>query len=356
MGNTIKKEHIYTLAQNRTDDFEPTSEKTIICGTGTHIENNPSLLKRAKNKAITNALVFNLVDIAKSNGDIDMIRPYWNTYHCQTKLISHKGRYYTYYCKNRWCSTCCGIRKAHILNQYYPIIREWEEPHLLTLTLIAVKAKQLDKRIKEVVKLFSTIIGRCRKRNERGKGMKILCVKSLECNFNATKRTYNPHYHIITPNRVTALYLKQEWKKQCNKTIFNAGEAGQHIREVANVERDLVEVIKYGAKILSDPNPTHKRKRKKGDMKGLQIYANALHTIYKAMKNHRLYGSIGFKLPETIEDTSDPFKAVYNCEKWLYKPKLMDWISTTSGKSFTEYEIDAYLEYILNTQIDKELC
>ena len=263
MGN------IYTLAQNRTNKIEGISNKTVICGTGTQIENNPAILKRANKKVISNAVVLNMIDIAKSKGDKDMIQPYWNTYHCQNKLISYEGRYYTDYCKNRWCATCCGIRKAHILNQYYPIICKWSEPHLLTLTLTTVKAEQLDNRIKEVIKTFSVIIDRCRKRNERGKGMKILCVKSLECNFNATRRTYNPHYHIITPNRVTALYLKQEWKKQCNKTTFNAGEKGQNIRKVKNVERDLVEVIKYGAKILSDPDPIHKRKRKKGDMKGL---------------------------------------------------------------------------------------
>ena len=60
-------------------------------------------------------------------------------------------------------------------------------------------------------------------------------VLSLECNFNATKKWYNPHYHIITPNRVTALYLKQEWKKEWNKTTFNAGAKGQDIREIEDV-------------------------------------------------------------------------------------------------------------------------
>lgn len=297
-----------------------------------------------------------MADIARENGEMDLSDRYWNTFYCQQKLISYEGRYYTSYCKNRWCATCCGIRKAYILNQYYPIISQWEEPHLLTLSVTSVKAEQLNARINEVIKNFSKIIDRCRKGHERGKGMKIRCVKSLECNFNATKRWYNPHYHIITPNRETALYLMQEWKKEWNKNIFQAGGKGQHLRIIDNVERDLVEVIKYGAKILSDPDPNHKKKRKKGDMTGLQIYANALHIIYKAMNKHRLYGSIGFKLPKTTTNKNESFKAVSNWEEWLYKPKLMDWISTSSGKCFTEYEIDGYLEYLLKTQMDRKLC
>ena len=295
-----------------------------------------------------------MIDIVKENGDTEWEQRYWNTFHCQTKLVSFQDRYYTDYCKNRWCTTCCGIRKAYLLNKYYPIISKWEEPHLVTLTLKSVKANQLKSRINQMIKTFSKIIDRQRKRHERGKGFKIYCVKSLECNFNATKRWYNPHYHIITPNRNTGVFLKQEWKKEWNKSSFNVGDEGQKVQKIDNNEKGLIEVIKYGAKILSDPNPAHKRKRKKGDMKGLNIYANALHTIYKAMNKHRLYGSIGFKLPQEKQENI-PFKMVSNFETWTYQPKEMDWINNSTGNQFTEYEMDAYLAYILKTCINKEL-
>ncbi|RDK85451.1 protein rep [Marinirhabdus gelatinilytica] len=338
-----KKQKLDTLAVNRTNNFEDIVSSTVITGTGSRINNNPSLLKRAKRKAITNALVLAMIDVANENGEIEYIKPYWNTYYCQTSLTSTEGLYYCNWCKNRWCATCCGIRKAHILNKYYPIISTWKEPHLLTLTLKAVKAKELDSRINQITKFFKRINDRCKKRHQRGKGMKIMGVKSLECNFNATKQTYNPRYHIITPNRQTALYLKQEWKKECNKYSFQAGEKGQDLRRVNNTERDLVEVIKYGAKILSNPDPTHKRKRKKGDMTGLHIYANALHTIYKAFDRHHLFSSFGFKLPEVVEHESTE-RIVKEFEKWQYSPKLMDWVNNDTGKLLSEYEIDGYLE------------
>ena len=242
-----------------------------------------------------------------------------------------------------------------MIKTYYPIISKWEEPHLLTITLKSVKAKDLDARINQIIKVFHKIKDRCNKRHERGKGMKIIGVKSLECNFNATQRTYNPHYHMIVPNRVIGLYIKQEWKKELNKNEFNVGAKGQHIREVKRTEKDLVEVIKYGAKILSDPDPEHKRKRTKGDMTGLQIYAGALHTIYKAFDGHHLFSRFGFKLPENI-DKEITIKEVSDFENWEYNHKQMDWINMKTGKLLTEYEIDHKLENLLKSCIDLEIC
>jgi len=350
----IRERGIYTLAQNRTEVFDNLIKDTIISGTGTPINGNPAVLKRANKKVITNALILAMIDITKENNEIEWKKRYWNTFHCQTTLVSLKDRYYTDYCKNRWCATCSGIRKAYLLNKYYPIISTWEEPHHITLTLKSVKADKLNKRIKEMIKAFSKIIDRCNKRNRRGKGMKIKCVKSLESNYNATKKWYNPHYHIITPNRVMGVYLKQEWKKEWNKNDYLASESAQKVQKIDNNEKGLIEVIKYGAKILSDPDPKHKKKRKKGDMTGLNIYANALHTIYKAMDKHRLYGSIGFKLPKE-EKEEVAFKMVSDFETWKYKPKQMDWVNTENENCLTDYEIDSYLDYILKTCINKEL-
>ena len=355
LANDLGKD-IYTLAQNRTGNFEYLITRKEVTGTGTPLKDNPALLKRANKKVITNALVLSMIDVAREYGDTEFIQPYWNTYHCQSKLITHNGRSYTDYCKNRWCTTCAGIRKAYILNRYYPTISQWPEPHLLTLTLKAVNAKELPKTIKEMKKCFSKIINRQRKRNQRSNPFLLKCIKSLECNFNASALSYNPHFHLITPDRRTAVFLRQEWIKELKKVKIGVSELGQHLRKVENTEGDLVEVIKYGAKILSDPDPANKRKRKKGDLAGLQIYARGLHTIYKAFKGTRLFGSIGFKLPKEATNTDTAFKTVSDYEEWHYQPQVMDWVNTDTGQLLTEYEIDPYLKYILKTQIDKELC
>lgn len=140
-----------------------------------------------------------MIDIAVINGETQLAKRYWNTYYCQNKLIGFENKFYGDYCKNRWCAICCGIRKAHLLNKYLPIISEWEAPHLLTITLKSVKAHELETRINQMIKAFKLIKDRCNKRHLRGNGMKIMGVKSLECNFNATKKTYNPIIILLHP-------------------------------------------------------------------------------------------------------------------------------------------------------------
>lgn len=344
-----------TLAQSRTQDFLHSLYNTTITGVGTAIDDNPALLKRANKKVVTNALVFALIDVAKANGDFGWIQRYWNTYHCQNELTSHDGKVYGNYCKNRWCTTCSGIRKADFIKRYYSIINSWEAPHLLTITTKTVKARELPVRINLMIKNFSRIMDRCNKRHSRGGGMKLKGIKSLECNYNAVKRWYNPHYHLIVPSRAMGLYIKQEWKKEWNKNEFIVGEKGQDIRPVGNTEKDLVEVIKYGAKILTDPDPDNKRKRKKGDLKGLKIYAKALHNIYKAFDRRKLFVNFGFNLDE--ENGVLPIiNEVQEFESWKYNAKEMDWINTATGKKLTEYQIDYQLENLLKDYIDLELC
>jgi hypothetical protein len=344
-----------TLAQGGTSDFLHTLYNTTIAGVGTAINENPALLKRANKKVITNALVLALIDVARANGDFGWVQRYWNTYHCQNELTSYEGNVYGNYCKNRWCTTCCGIRKADFINRYFSIINDWPEPHLLTLTTKSVRTNELSTRISVMIKNFSKIKDRCNKRHQRGSGMKLIGIKSLECNYNATKGWYNPHFHLIVPTRVMGLYIKQEWKKEWNKNAFMVGEKGQDLRPVGNTEQDLVEVIKYGAKILTDPDPSNKRKRKKGDLKGFKIYANALHNIYKAFDKRKLFVSFGFNLDEASRVPSSILE-VQEFENWKYNPKEMDWINSMTGKRLTEYQIDYQLENLLKDCIDLELC
>jgi len=62
-----------------------------------------------------------------------------------------------------------------------------------------------------MIRGFKRIKDKYRKRHQRGKSIKLVEVKSLECNYNPTKRTYNPHFHILTPNTNIAEILKKEW-------------------------------------------------------------------------------------------------------------------------------------------------
>ena len=61
------------------------------------------------------------------------------------------------------------------------------------------------------MRAFDRIHNQCKKRHQRGKGIKLIGIKLLECNFNPAKQTYNPHFHLIVPNEEIAELLKSEW-------------------------------------------------------------------------------------------------------------------------------------------------
>ena len=114
-----------------------------------------------------------LIDVAKEKCDNERVKAYWNAYHCQNKVIISEDRLYGNYCKNRFCTVSCAIRKADTINRYYPIISQWPDVHFVTLTVKACKAEDLDKRIWRMFRAFELIHNRCKK------GSKEVMVLSL---------------------------------------------------------------------------------------------------------------------------------------------------------------------------------
>ena len=64
---------------------------------------------------------------------------------------------------------------------------------------------------------FRKIIEKHRKKHQRGKGLKLVGVKSLESNFNPVKNTYNPHFHVITKEKWMAEVILEEWLSRSKK-------------------------------------------------------------------------------------------------------------------------------------------
>ncbi|WP_430412861.1 protein rep [Kordia sp.] len=349
MENSAKQ--FNTLAQSVTANEDKKPQSVQIAGNGTEMIGNESLLNRAKRKTISRAMLLSLVDIAKEKGDLERAQSYWNTYHCCTKIIQHNNRLHANYCKTRFCTICNAIRKADKINTYYPVLKNWENPYFVTLTVKAVKAQKLKLWVHGMKKAFTKINDRCRKRHQRGAKMRLIGIRSLECNFNPQKKTYNPHYHIIVPNRETALYLIQEWRKQWNRNgQFHCTKKAQHFREVENLERDLIETIKYGTKVFTEPNPNEKKREKKD----LKIYARAMDNINEAMKGKRIFDRFGFNLPPQ-ETKEANVRTVENYKIWQFAPNATDWINTDTGECLTGYSMPIDLQYLLSECIDTEL-
>ena len=335
-----------TLAQRGTNnkgknDF---TECHVLHGKGTCKE---SMKKFPKKKFISQKLALALIEIAKEEGDKEMEKSYRNTFYCFNDIITDGNRAYGDHCKNRFCINCSAIRKATLINKYLPIVEKWEKPCFLTLTRVSFKRHELHKGIRETKKAFQTIFQRCQKRFRRNKGPKIVCLVSLECNYNPIKKTYNPHFHIITATKEIAILLNTEWLKQLKE---NASYKGQDLQVIKNPLKKLIEVLKYSTKIFTDPD-MKKGKKKTSDP---VVYAAAIHEIYKAFKGLKLQNSYGFSLPKIEKETKTQVIPKSDTKKWNYMSKLRSYVDTETGElMYKEKHLpSAKVEYLMNHQLN----
>lgn len=341
-----------TLAQNDTSSISRKSVKAIqiLNGNGTDLSKTEALYKRVKKKSINQKVILSLIDVAKQKGDLEMIQCYWNTWHCQNKLRSAFGKAHGKYCGNRFCYICCGNRKAEIINKYYPVIKEWESPHLVTITCKAVSARFLKQRIEGMLKVFRMITKKFRRWHLKGRSIKLIGIKSLECNFNQYEKTYNPHFHIIVPNVGTGNIIIQEWCKYWGYKIAYRGAQDNKI--IDNLQGALIEVIKYSSKVFNEPK-TDKEKEQKIPP---TIYASALHNMICAMKGERVFDRFGFDLPKRNKGEDKKAVKVDHYDDWIYDPKQYDWVNTEdSNQLLTGYVLTGELLNILENNIDTVL-
>ena len=341
-----------TLAQNDTSSISRKSAKAlqILNGNGTDLSKTEALYKRVKKKSINQKVILSLIDVAKQKGDLEMVQCYWNTWHCQNVLRSAYGKTYGKYCGNRFCYICCGNRKAEIINKYYPVIREWESPHLVTITCKSVSARFLEQRIKEMLKVFRKITKKFRRWHLKDKSIKLIGIKSLECNFNQFEKTYNPHFHLIVPNVGTGNILIQEWCKYWGYKIAYRGAQDNKI--IDNLQGALIEVIKYSSKVFNEPKTEEEKNKKIPPI----IFVSALHNMICAMKGERIYDRFGFNLPKQ-NVTSDKKSIVTNEYKdWEFDPKKFDWINKDDSNQFlTGFVLTNELTAILENNINAEV-
>ncbi|OAD92658.1 hypothetical protein A7A78_01755 [Aequorivita soesokkakensis] len=338
MGN------IYTLAQNGTS--KTGQNNVIVNGEGSDLSKKEALKGRAKRKTITQIMMLNLISLAQENGETELEKSYWNTYYCQQNIITADGRLYGKYCKNRFCTLCCANRKGEMINKYYPIMKEWKEPYFLTLTVKACTSQQLKAYINSMLRTFQKIIEKHRKKYQRGKGQKLVGVKSLESNFNPVKNTYNPHFHIITKEKWMAEVILEEWLSRSKKGYTLRWS--QNLQPVRNLETGLIEIIKYGSKIFTEPDL--KKKAKETDT--AQIYLKALDTILSAMKGKRIFDRFGFNAPKNIKPKYTPAKLLSNYREWEYDAESSDWIDNITGEVLTDYKMPSHLQAILTHNIN----
>lgn len=341
-----------TIGQTGTKKGKNNSEtrKEKVNGQGADLNNSQGLQNLGRKKMITQKIALSLIDVAKKKGNTKLIKPLWNTYNCRREVIRVGDRVYGRYCRSRLCSVCCGVRKAEKIRRLKPIIETWTKPYFVTLTAKSVPAKSLSKRMKDMNRGFRLIIDKHKKQAQRGKGIRLVGIKSLECNFNPKKRTYNPHLHLIVETEEMAKEIIKDWLELCTgKFASPKAQLGLLIEENEK-EKNLVEVIKYSTKQFTDPDPNNKRKKKASSY----VYTAAMYNIFTAMQGIRIFDRFGFNMPKSTRKQSQS-KEVFDAETYKYNPKVNDWLNTKNQR-LTGFLPSMELIAKLTNKINSELA
>lgn len=175
-------------------------------------------------------------------------------------------------------------------------------------------------------------------------------IKSLECNFNPLRKTYNPHLHLIVPNMASAELIVSEWLETSKSKWTN--RLGQKIDLIYNKEKILLEIIKYSSKVFTEPDPNRRSKYK--EKASHKVYAKALYNILVAMKGHRLFDRFGFNLPScTKNKIKEHWTTKY--EEWHYNSFIHDWFSKESGEVLSNYRPSKELLSLIENDINNEI-
>jgi hypothetical protein len=67
------------------------------------------------------------------------------------------------------------------------------------------------------------------------------------------------------------------------------------------LEADLIETVKYGTKVLTEPD-----KKNNSNKTPPQLYIKAMYNILSAMRDIRLFERFGFSLPVTKKERVEP--------------------------------------------------
>jgi hypothetical protein len=303
-GLSIEGTNLDTLVQLRTD-----TDNQIVTKAKNQLL---SLQKKARSKAISNAITFKLVDVKPKlyEGQSVMNKTYWRAYHCNNVLIQEGKKLTARYCNTRHCLVCNRIRSAKAIKGYTPSIMKLDKNlWFVTLTVKSVDAGLLRLRINDMTKGFR----RVQKNLKNTHKIKLKGIRKLEVNYNPTKDTFNPHFHlIVSGNPCEVILLKSLWLNQFS--TIDASVKSQDIRPTN--EGATLELFKYFTKVLTKGN----------------LYPVAMDVIFTAMKGKRTvqpFGGLKIVSEDIDEIQSDEmeFLEVETNKQHIFSDDYLDWVS-----------------------------
>lgn len=115
------------------------------------------------------------------------------------------------------------------------------------------------------------------------------------------------------------------------------------------MQRDLIETIKYGSKIFTEPDVV----KKSISNIDRSVYAAALYNIFEAMKGLRIFDRFGFDLPkQTSHFKESVTRVVTDFEEWLFVSQYNDWLNAQNEQVLTDYHPSRELINLLAHSVD----
>lgn len=309
-----------TLAQLMTNGDTPLTFDSCTC-----VSDKTNLLKRARRKYFTNHILWKLIDAAKTNKNSTLSKSYWNTYHCsRTLILSDNDTITGKYCNTRWCMVCNAIRTAKHINQYTPVVKQWDEPYFVTLTLETVDSIDLQERIVTMQKVFRRITNlHAQRKRRKTLDFDLKGIRKLECTHNYRSNKYHPHFHVICNCKSSAEFLVSNWIRCFSKEGIKVNSKGQDYRPANS--KSLVELFKYMTKVVT----------KKGGNKRL-IDAESLDIIFNAMKGKRTIQPFGFVLGASTSNMTTSPTVGFVMAILTWSDEFADWLDK-DGYMLTNY-------------------
>ncbi|MEO9484373.1 MAG: hypothetical protein ABJG47_13030 [Ekhidna sp.] len=124
---------------------------------------------------------------------------------------------------------------------------------------------------------------------------------------------------------------------------------GQSFSKVKCLETNLIEVIKYGSKIFTEPDLESKSKKTVSPY----VYVSALDNILTVMSKRRIFDRFGFNVGKKNEATASSVE--FNLKEWKFEMAVNDWLRSATGDLLVKQDLPKNLLSLLKNNLNLEL-
>ena len=117
------------------------------------------------------------------------------------------------------------------------------------------------------------------------------------------------------------------------------------------MDKCLIECVKYGNKVFTDPEVSKKKKRGNRTYK---IYIAAFDNINEAIQDLRVFERFGFNLPKDENSKNSSTSFVLQFKEWAFINEYSDWFTEDLEAGLSGFIGDPNLENLLN-DMDTEM-